>query len=595
MSDLNYASQEVVLTDETTGYKCNPDVNGNLPVLAGQTGSWVTGITGNVNVVGITGLQVTETAILSGITGIKAQTDLLTYETGITGATGSAGLNVFPRCDLQQGFSPDPYYQPFDTNGDQRGPLNIITAGSLHTRGQVLTDEGSFRDDFGANLALGSTGTAVFTNGSNVVTGAGFRAEGLSKDWYIKASAHADTMYTKVARIESDTKLFLDVVYPGATTTSATYSKSMWTPTVVGAGSYNVNTSILNLVGTTATNTATQVFRESDYGPLTFYANAKISQRIANQQGVLGFSEGDNSGARAYISFTGTDNTVATLVTANSSNPSDVQQTTFKLPAGITSGAYINYRIEQRNHVVRAFTNEIIVATHETHIPGPYDTMFTVMAITNTGAAASATTLSVDTVYVANYNSIEVNITSKGQKPSTDSVSVTMAQDEGGINTINNILYAATWEATFGATTEQNFFILTNPAGSKENFVFTNCYLEQTSTAGAYSSTARFYANPTAVSNGAAGAIANRLIGSTVASSGTLLTGASGATITATRTNANKLLTISQGTAGTTAITPLGGELVLPPGNTLLVTMQLSNNAGIGALTLVWREIPILS
>jgi hypothetical protein len=41
--DLINPALEVVLTDETTGYKCNPDVNGNLPVLAGQTGAWYVG------------------------------------------------------------------------------------------------------------------------------------------------------------------------------------------------------------------------------------------------------------------------------------------------------------------------------------------------------------------------------------------------------------------------------------------------------------------------------------------------------------------------------------------------------------------------
>ena len=625
MADLQYASQEVEITNQNTGVKCNPDINGNLPVIAGQTGDWAVGITGTVPLptgastlagqtagnaslvainAGITGIQVTDTAILAGvtgiqsfqapilagITGIKAQTDLMTFGS----APGKFALNTLDRARLEEGFSPDPYFQPYDKDGNGEMPLTTIASGSLVTRGQALTDEGSFRDDFGADLVLGSTGTAVFTNGSAMVTGTGFLSESLSKEWVIKAAAHTTHMYTQVARVESDTVLYLASAYPGANAASATYSKAMWKPTVVGTGSFNVASSILNLVGETAANTVTQATRESDYGPLTFYAKAMVSQRIANQQAVLGFSEGANTGACAYFSFTGTDNTKVTLVTANSSSSADKQQTTFTLPSALTTASYCNYRIEQRNQVVRAFVNDVIVATHETHIPGPYDSMYTVLVMSNTGVASSATTLSVDTIYVANFDSLEVNITSKGQKPVSDSVSMTMALDEGGINVINNIVFAATWEATFNSTAEQNFFVLTNGASSAHNMMFTNCYLEQTASS-AYAATARFYSDPTAVSGGVAGSIANRLIGSSVTSLATLLTGAQGSTITATKLTANKILTFSQGTSGTTAIIPIDGEIVLPPGHSLLVTTQVSNVSGIAALTLVWREVPIIA
>ena len=43
MSDLVSASQEVEITNQDTGIKCVPDANGNLPVLAGQTGTWDVG------------------------------------------------------------------------------------------------------------------------------------------------------------------------------------------------------------------------------------------------------------------------------------------------------------------------------------------------------------------------------------------------------------------------------------------------------------------------------------------------------------------------------------------------------------------------
>lgn len=39
--DLSSASQEVEITNQTTGIKCSPNANGELPVRAGQTGTWV--------------------------------------------------------------------------------------------------------------------------------------------------------------------------------------------------------------------------------------------------------------------------------------------------------------------------------------------------------------------------------------------------------------------------------------------------------------------------------------------------------------------------------------------------------------------------
>jgi hypothetical protein len=590
--DLSYASQEVEITNQTTGVKCEPNAAGQLPVLAGQTGTWTVGVTGTVPLPTGAATLAGQTAGNATLTAIKAQTDLITFETGDTGATGAAGLNVFNRCDMQSGFAPDPYFQPIDSNQDGRIPISTDSAGHLAARAQVTCDEGSFRDDFGGtSLTQVSTGTAVFTNGSIRVTGTGFLAEGLNRDWYIRATAHADTMFTAIAQVESDTVLYLTDPYPGANAASSTYTKSLWIPTIVGAGSTSVNTSILSLVGTTTTGTATQVVRLLDYGPLTFYCRASLSQRIANQMAAIGFSEGDNAGAKAYVSFTGTVNTQCTLTTANSSNAADVQTTLVTLPNGLTTATMCDYRIEQRDHVVRLFINNQLMATHRSHVPGPYDTLHAVCVMSNTGVAASATTLRVDTVFLHNFNSQEVNITSIGQKPSTESVSVTLAQDQDGIAQTSNLAFAGTATGSVNSTAETNFFLLRNPAESGKNLYLRRVFADTTTVSNA--ATYRAYFNPTSISGGTAVTAVNRYIGSTVASVMTMLYGVNGAQLTATVAPTRKLFVCVKVASQDTVDLALDGQIVLAPGNDIIFTVVQSVNGTAHTLTVWWLEIPV--
>ena len=67
-------------------------------------------------------------------------------------------------------FSPDP--SQYDTQSS--APIQSDYAGNIQIRGQVLSDEGSFRDGFiGSSLTTALTGTLNFTNGSDQVTGIG--------------------------------------------------------------------------------------------------------------------------------------------------------------------------------------------------------------------------------------------------------------------------------------------------------------------------------------------------------------------------------------------------------------------------------------
>ena len=57
------------------------------------------------------------------------------------------------------------------------------------TRGQVHTDEGSFRDNFSGSTVGTAVGNATFTKWSNIVTGSGFASKDIHKQDYIKVTA----------------------------------------------------------------------------------------------------------------------------------------------------------------------------------------------------------------------------------------------------------------------------------------------------------------------------------------------------------------------------------------------------------------------
>lgn len=72
------------------------------------------------------------------------------------------------------GYLPNPSNTPYQPASEELVSLYVDGEGSLVSRGAVLTDEGSFRNDFGGNALTSSlTGTATFTLNSSYVTGSG--------------------------------------------------------------------------------------------------------------------------------------------------------------------------------------------------------------------------------------------------------------------------------------------------------------------------------------------------------------------------------------------------------------------------------------
>jgi len=320
----------------------------------------------------------------------------------VDGIVAVTGLSVHPI----SAFTPDPAnYVDTTTNV----PLAVDPAGNLITRGQVLTDEGSFRDDFGGtSLLKAKTGTIAVTNGNIAVVGTGtFFTTELSTNSYIRLNAHANSALTRVATIIDDTNLELEVGYAGATGSSA-FSAANWGIDVSGTGAnHTVGSSLLNLISGTANAATARITRSGDYLPFTMTAALAVSARIVNQKTVVGFEDNGLASTQfVRFEFDGTD---ATKVKCRSAHDSDsVQETLIVLPGGVLSSAQNVYRIEQSVDRSVFRVNDVQVASHQTHIPDPYKVMNQVAYVVNSAAVAS-TTVAIDAVLFFDHDDLDIS------------------------------------------------------------------------------------------------------------------------------------------------------------------------------------------
>ena len=303
------------------------------------------------------------------------------------------------------GFFPDP---SADTVGVT--PIFADITGRLETRATVLSDEFSFREDFnGTNFYTTLTGTVSFTNGSAVVTGSGtaFLSELKAGD-LIKRSTHAESALQFIDTVVSDTQVNLAAAYTGATS-SGTAQTAKWFVQTPSGGSLSQSSAGILVMGTASGSTGF-FYRDVDYGPLGVNVFLTISQRIANQTTRCGFvdSTAATPNYGTYFEFTGTTNTSVNCVSRSSSAGADSTTTTVTLPNAATTAAQNKYRIEVTALRASFLINDVCVAIHELHIPGPYDVLDCIIYSTNTGTAASATTITTEAVSIFNFNRVQI-------------------------------------------------------------------------------------------------------------------------------------------------------------------------------------------
>jgi hypothetical protein len=376
-----------------------------------------------------------ETAITPGID-VSSSEGVLLYGSDPTNAARQIKTNVDGNIvgeipgDHAQSFSPDPSNHVTGTTPRNR----IDISGNTMIRGQVLSDEGSLRDDFpGSSLFTNLTGTITFTNGSATVTGSGtaFLSE-LTTQNYIKATAHAETALGDVDSVESDTSLTLAAPYTGATVTT-TGHKTLWLTQTPGAGgaAITVGSSEVSLAVGTSNGSALTFHTNGDYPPYTLTFKARITQRITNQTTYVGFADDlttASPGTRAVVVFDGVDNTQIKFRTASSSNASDVEETLITLPNGLLTSTSTRYEIGITSTAVLLIINGSTMARHMDHIPGPYDVLDIGVRIEN-AAAVTATTFAIDNWMFFNVDQTQITNSFRG-----DPVQVQIVQ---GLSTSN--------------------------------------------------------------------------------------------------------------------------------------------------------------
>lgn len=276
-------------------------------------------------------------------------------------------------------------------------------------RGQVLTDEGSFRDNFsGSSLTRNLTGNMQWNNNSTGVGGTGsslFTTEIKAGD-YIKRSADAESAYTQVDYITDNNQLYLTQNYLGANGTT-TGVVSNWKQFTGTGGSLSVSNSILSIASSTANGNLVGINRSGDYLPYNLSGKFSVSQRIANQVTTFGFQNNFTTPTiQAVFIFDGTTNTSVTCRSSCSSAAAETQETVVMVPVGDTSTNHV-YSIDLTVTSVTFLIDGVVVAVHEDYIPGPYDNMEVNLLIKN-NAVVTTTTVACDWVSFQNIDQVEV-------------------------------------------------------------------------------------------------------------------------------------------------------------------------------------------
>jgi hypothetical protein len=290
-----------------------------------------------------------------------------------------------------------------DYKVDSRGNMNI--------RGMVITDEGSFRQEFqGTTLYNTIVGTScTFTNGSRYVTGVAttFNDATFGYADYVKLSTDTDASYARIESITSATTLTLISAYTGTGGTGTGYMAA-YTPLTGAGGSFTVGSSLANIVSGTTTASVTKLFRAIDFCPLIYVVNASISQRIANQTAYIGLSDNiANPTISAFFQFDGTSANTVKCVTQSSVNAADIDTDTITTLA-VATNTIQRYRIELNQDSVLFLVNDVLIASHKNHITFPYSYMNGVIGWVNGTSPATTSTIVVDNTYIGNIDIVQV-------------------------------------------------------------------------------------------------------------------------------------------------------------------------------------------
>lgn len=312
------------------------------------------------------------------------------------------------------GYLPNPSNNPYQPASEESVCLYVDGEGSLVARGNFLTDEGSFRNDFNQpQLAEVLEGTVEFTSGSQKVRGTGTSfITDISRTGYIRPYSGDDAHWCKVARIISNTLVEIDSPYLSASVSGDSLIQGEAVPFLIGdvpgtlavsGGHAIANPGLLSGSGI-------GLWRQADYGPMYLYGWLSITQRLNSQQTWFGFRDPENPtnpSVFADLVFSGSDNTKVLFRTGYLG---ESEETEVSLPGGLTTEDKVRYRILVTPDMcsVEVGKNGNVVE-HDLHIPGPYDELILGGAIENLDAQETETELKVDCVLFRNFDRIDVH------------------------------------------------------------------------------------------------------------------------------------------------------------------------------------------
>jgi hypothetical protein len=237
-------------------------------------------------------------------------------------------------------YSPDPSATYQEPAAGEKSSLSIDTSGNLVTRGQCLTDEDSFYDDF------------------------------------------------ILPDIGDD-----------------------WTVSQLGGGAYVISSSILVLTAGVTSGDYIRVTHEGDYGPMRFSTDTKLGGKENGFVATFGFSNDDLPGhtttQRAVFVVDGSNLNTVKFVTYSSDY--QIQSTDIEIPNRGAVVEWHHYSIEVGAGYCSAYVDEVILATHKTHVPGPYDVMGYGAYVYNESTIRLSQTLYMDNCMFRNHDVVEIS------------------------------------------------------------------------------------------------------------------------------------------------------------------------------------------
>lgn len=335
------------------------------------------------------------------------------------------------------GFAPEPINQNKYTDLNEKNSISLDVNGNLQTRSQILSDEGSWRDDFpNTSLFTQLTGTISVTQASNIVTGINtlFLSE-VSSDNHIRISNHPNSSLTKIKKIISNTELLLDEGYVGVSAINSTAVKTRWhVIDSISTGTISVLDSEVLLTSSVALGDKVNINKDADCAPARLIAKLSISQRIVNQETHIGFSDSTGtSDEEIELIFKDTVATQLEFISKSSSNPIDIESKIVTIPFGKSSLDKLKYEIALDNDSVSLFIEDVLVAQNTEHIPNLYTPLNFYAEIKNSAITppVSPTTLSIGYASLLNTNRIEVSNKFKG-----DAISIKNTEDAHSLHGI---------------------------------------------------------------------------------------------------------------------------------------------------------------